>query len=68
VTNADGSGSTGLPAGGIFVQNGADGSSQTAREGVYLVRPVLGCPPNVYCAFVPLEGRHWDLIGDVVGP
>jgi hypothetical protein len=68
VTNADGSGSIGLPAGGLFVQNGADGSSQTAREGDFLVRPVLACPPGVYCAFVPVEGRHWDLIGDAVGP
>ncbi|HTC85316.1 MAG TPA: hypothetical protein VK656_01335, partial [Candidatus Acidoferrum sp.] len=38
VLNADGSGSIGMPAGSALVQDGADGSSQTAREGTFLIR------------------------------
>ena len=68
VPNPDGSTTIGRPPGSLLVQNGAGGADQTPREGDYLVRPQLACPPGVYCAFIPVEGRRWELIGEIVGP
>jgi hypothetical protein len=67
VTNPDGSGSIGLPEGGLFVQNGADGSRRPpARR---LPRPARSrlstrCVLRVH----PRRGAALGLIGDVVGP
>ena len=68
-TNADGSGTVGMPVGAALVQDGADGSNQTAREGTFLIR-------RIDCFYPALDGcqaildrlDRAELIGEVTAP